>query len=404
MLVTITDGGTSVQSDPSQGPLDGIEDTLIGVQNDSSGTVGSLVLSSNTDLFGFDGDGLCAQSVRPAGCPFGPTGYEGPGTSFSNINPSQTGGIVNFTNGLVPGASAYFSLEEALTSAMIVTGGPSASEQGGPDNPAENSVGCSTALPVNCATGTFWHQWDDLSVPGRGVTLDFQRTYSSAAASSDGPLGFGWTDSYNMSLSVDGSGNVTVSQEDGATVSFSPNGSGGYVAAPRVLATLVENGDGSYTFTRKGDLGRYTFSSAGQLLKEVDRNGYATTLSYNGSGQLASVTDPVGLTLTFTYTGSHIASVTGPGPRTESFTYDGSGNLHTATDPAGGIWSFTYDANHRLLTMQDPNGGGTTNVYDSSGRVTSQTDPMNRQTSWSYSGDPSSPSGGTTTVTDPNNN
>jgi RHS repeat-associated protein len=404
VLITITDNGIQVQSDSTQGPLDGIEDTLIGVQNSSSGTIGSLQLSANTDLFGFDGDGLCAASPRPSGCPFGPTLYEGPGTSFSNINPSSTGGVVNFTNGLAPGASGYFSLEENLSGAKIVTGGPSASEQGADQNAGEAPVNCSNRRPVNCATGTFWHEFEDLRIPGRGAPLDFRRTYVSSSSATNGPLGYGWTHSYNMSLAVDqSSGNVTVTQEDGATVTFSPDGSGGYVAAPRVLASLVKNGDGTYTFTRNADLVHFTFSAAGQLLREVDRNGYTTTLSYSGS-QLASVTDPAGRSLTFSYSGTHVASVTGPGPRTESFTYDGSGNLASATDPAGGTWSFTYDASHRLLTMTDPRNGVTTNVYDTSGRVTSQTDPMSRTTTWSYTGNAASPAGGTTTVTDPKGN
>jgi RHS repeat-associated protein len=405
VLVTVSDGGTTVATDSTQPPLDGIEDTLIGVQNSSSSTIGSLQLSSNTDLFGFDGDGLCTVSPRPSGCPFGSTGYEGPGTSFSNINPSSTGGVVNFTNGLAPGASAYFSLEEALTGAMIVTGGPSVSEQGGPPNPAEKPVTISAGCPVNCATGVFWHQWGDLHVPGRGVPLDFQRTYNSAAAGTDGPLGFGWTDSYNMSVSFDQSGDATVHQEDGSTVTFSPDGSGGYVAAPRVLARLVHNGDGTYTFTRNADFVHFNFSSAGLLMSEVDRNGYTTALAYNGT-QLASATDPAGRTFSFAYSGSHIASVTGPGPRVESFTYDGAGNLQTATDPALGMWQFTYDANHRLLTMIDPrNDGSLVNHYNAAGQVDSQTDMLGtRTTNWSYSGDPVSPAGGTTTVTDPKGN
>ncbi|HEU5371377.1 MAG TPA: RHS repeat-associated core domain-containing protein [Gaiellaceae bacterium] len=405
VLVTISDGGTTVATDSTQPPIDGIEDTLIGVQNDSSSTIGSLQLSSNTDLFGFDGDGLCSVSPHPSGCPFGPTGYEGLGTSFSNINPAKTGGVVTFTSGLAPGASAYFSLEEALTGAMIVTGGPSVSEQGGPPNPAEKRVTASAGCPVNCATGVFWHQWDDLRVPGRGVPLDFQRTYSSQQAAADGPLGFGWTDSYNMSLSFDQASNATVHQEDGSTVTFGPDGSGGYVAAPRVLATLVHNGDGTYTFTRNADFVHFNFSSAGLLMSEVDRNGYITALSYNGT-QLASVTDPAGRTFSFSYNGSRIASVTGPGPRVESFTYDGAGNLQTATDPTLGVWQFTYDANHRLLTMTDPrNDGSLVNHYNAAGQVDSQTDMLGtRTTTWSYSGDPASPAGGTTTVTDPKGN
>ena len=44
------------------------------------------------------------------------------------------------------------------------------------------------------------------------------------------------------------------------------------------------------------------------------------------------------------------------------------------------------------------------NVYDSAGRVTSQTDPLGRTTTFAYSGQSFSASGGTTTITDPNGN
>jgi RHS repeat-associated protein len=403
ILIVLTDNGAQVLSDLTQGPYDSIEDTLTGVLNQSSGTVNSIALSSNTDLFGFDGDGLCTYSV--SGCPFGSTGYEGPNTSFSNINGSQTGGMVNFTNGLAPNATAYFSLEESLSGAMVTSGGPTPPEQGGPPNPSENPTTCSTDEPVNCATGEFWFQVNDLNIPGRGVPLDFGRTYSSAAAGSSGPLGNGWTDGYNMSLAIDPStGNVTVNQENGSTVVFFPNGSGGYFAAPRVLANLVLNSDGTYTFMRGHERIRYNFSASGQLIAEVDRNGYATNLAYNASGQLATVTEPAGRTLTFSYSGSSIASVKDPVGRTESFGYDSSGNLITATDPAGHTWSYTYDVNHLMVTMTDPRGGTTSNVYDSSSRITTQTDPMGRKTTWSYSGAPASASGGSTTITDPNGN
>jgi hypothetical protein len=60
----------------------------------------------------------------PAGCPFGPTTYEGPNTSFSNISPDTTTGTVNFTGGLAAGATAYFSLEDKLTGASFTTPTP----------------------------------------------------------------------------------------------------------------------------------------------------------------------------------------------------------------------------------------------------------------------------------------
>src|SRR5262249_26134652 len=40
----------------------------------------------------------------------------------------------------------------------------------------------------------------DVLIPGRGLDLDFTRSYSSAGDSSQGPLGAGWTDSYNVQL------------------------------------------------------------------------------------------------------------------------------------------------------------------------------------------------------------
>lgn len=400
LLIVVDDNGATVYGDPTQGPFDGVEDTLIGVRNSSSHTLGHLNLSSNTDLFGFDNDGLCSVSPAPSGCPFGATGYEGPGTSFSNISSTYNGGTVDFAGGIPPGGTAYFSLEESLDSATLVTGGPGPAEQGGAGNPSEHSTTCSKGRPVNCATGTFWHRFTDVRVPGHGVPLTFERTYQSSAAVVDSPLGHGWTHTFDMALATAPSGAVTVRQEDGSEVTFQPNGSGGFTAPPRVLATLVQNGDGTYTFTRKMTSDSYVFSSAGQLVSEADRNGYQTILSYSG-GRLSTVTDTAGRTLTFAYSGSHISSVTDPAGHVTSFQYDANGDLTKATDPLGHEWAFTYDANHLMLTMTDPRGGTTTNTYDASNRVTRQVDPAGRATAWSYTGDNGAPSGGTTTMTDP---
>jgi RHS repeat-associated protein len=286
----------------------------------------------------------------------------------------------------------------------FMTGPPTAAEQGGAPNESEHGTTCYVLEPVNCATGTLVSQNSDFSIPGRGIPLALSRTYSSASAGADSPFGFGWTDNYAMSLSTDASGDVTIHQEDGSSVVFQPNGSGGLVAPDRVLASLVQNPDGSYTFTRDSTQASYNFSGSGQLTSETDRNGYLTQLAYNGAGQLATVTDPAGRRLTFTYAGGHIATVTDPMGRTWTYTYDGSGNLTKAKDPLGRTWSFSYDASHLLLTMTDPRGGVTTSTYNGSGQVVSQTDPIGATTTWAYAGDPASTTGGSTTMTDPNGN
>ncbi len=118
LVVFNADGTTSILTDPTVGPFDRVEDTLVGVQNDS-GTIVPNMRISGSSIFGFDGDGICSglYSPSPAGCPFGSTRYEGPKTSFSIVDPSH--GTVIFTNGLASGASTYFSLEGALSAASI---------------------------------------------------------------------------------------------------------------------------------------------------------------------------------------------------------------------------------------------------------------------------------------------
>lgn len=118
LLLVINPDGTVTAVDGGQPPYDNIEDTLIGVQNNSAVSVPSLTLNG-PGAFGFDGDGICSNqfSGTPAGCPFGPTGYEGPHTSFTIVD--NDNGTVNFAGGLAAGASAYFSLEEVITAQNI---------------------------------------------------------------------------------------------------------------------------------------------------------------------------------------------------------------------------------------------------------------------------------------------
>jgi hypothetical protein len=123
LIVINADGSATVLTDPSQGAFDGSEDTLVGVQNNSNKAIAGLPLTATVSppIFGFEGDGLCAgYTPGPTGCPFGPTGYEGPNTSFSGISSDENTGTVNFTGGLAAGASAYFSLEGPPTTQIVV--------------------------------------------------------------------------------------------------------------------------------------------------------------------------------------------------------------------------------------------------------------------------------------------
>jgi hypothetical protein len=174
-LITVGSSGVQVSEDASQGPYDGEDDTLVGIQNSSTSAISSIPLSAEEPIFAFDGDGLCEppEEPRAPGCivlpknpegtanehaneacplefkdcgfplpsgePTGITfadsigeqangdqvsGYEGPTSWFTGISSTSQSGVVNFSPALAPGASTYFALEEKLTGKAIVVGNP----------------------------------------------------------------------------------------------------------------------------------------------------------------------------------------------------------------------------------------------------------------------------------------
>src|SRR5487761_2573340 len=133
LIITIdSSGGVSVSPGPNIGmPYDGVEDTLIGVVNNSSQPISSLALSSALNIFGFDGDGICtytfsgysyctsAQQSQTNNDDNHAAGldYQGPDNTWT-VASSKTG-AVNFTPPLGAGGNTYFSLEEPLKAGDI---------------------------------------------------------------------------------------------------------------------------------------------------------------------------------------------------------------------------------------------------------------------------------------------
>ncbi len=157
LIVINANGSITVLSDLSQPAFDGVggDETLVGVQNNSSSTVNALSLSSITDIFGFDGDGLCGAFPAPAGCPFGPSGYEGPGVTFTVD--TVFSGKVSFSPGIPPGGSAFFSLEEEVRTFSVGICGNGIRDAGelcdeGPANGTSASC-CSATCGLQCDDG-----------------------------------------------------------------------------------------------------------------------------------------------------------------------------------------------------------------------------------------------------------
>jgi RHS repeat-associated protein len=295
---------------------------------------------------------------------------------------------------------SFFVTNTATDGYAIVA--PEATEMvggGAPVTPG-TQVPC-VADPINTATGALVESFCDLKVPGRGVALDFRRSYDSSQASSDGPLGYGWTHSYAMSLSDEG-WRIQVREVTGSTVPFTARGDGSYAAPSRVRASLTKDAAGHFHYTRpSGET--YTFSPVGVLESARDRNDNITTLSYNSVGNLATVTDPAGRALSLAYgTDGRISQLTDTAGRVVTYAYSTAGDLVSVTDPAGTAMQFGYDTRHRMTIITDARGHSTTNVFDSAHRVTSQTDRAGRTTALTYAADAAGRAmTQTVTVTDP---
>jgi RHS repeat-associated protein len=266
----------------------------------------------------------------------------------------------------------------------------------GPPNTPLNPAG-TFAEPVNTATGSYLSSHVDFRVKGRGLAFEFARGYASSDPYS-GPLGAGWTHSYNVLLNENTSTKVvTIKQGNGGQIYFLRASDGSYkVLTPGLTDTLTKNGDGSFTLTRKSQT-QFAFSPVGQLLKITDRNGNSQVLSYSG-GNLATITDTVSRTFTLTYDTNHrITSITDPAKRVVHYEYDGAGNLYRYHDALGGTITYAYDSAHRITSAAD--GRGITyvqNTYDAQGRVTAQKNGRGFTTTFAYN----TPEAGTTTITD----
>jgi RHS repeat-associated protein len=358
----------------------------------------------------------------------------------------ENGGNVVLTNQsstVDTSGTGYASYDVAFDAiAFVPMGGTPGQPIGGPptvqdepagSNPAFVNCGCVTRTagdPVNTATGYFGQTWTDLSTPGRGMPLDFTRTYAEATADPngpngslavDGPFGWGWTFSYNMYTTTDSAtGNVTVHQEDGSQVTFDDSGGTYTLAEPRYDASLTASGS-NYVYTRQGkDI--FTFDQAtGHLIEEQDLAGtlanppYGTTLAYDSAGHLHTITDPGGRVYTLTWTGNHITQLADSAGRVVTYAYDGNDNLTdvygvgTTRSPSlqdNDHTQYTYTAAHLMSSIRTPdNYGGpasavTSMTYDSSERVVTQTDALGDTTTFTY-GPNGGLSAGQTLTTDP---
>ena len=116
---------------------------------------------------------------------------------------------------------------------------------------------------------------------------------------------------------------------------FGQNADGSYSNPPEDFGTLVENGDGSWTYTAR-DQTVTNFDYFGCQTSVVDPHGLATVYHYDVNHDLTEVdTIDGGVT---TFNGSVF---TEPGRRTWGLTFAGK-DLVALTSPTGQVRTFTY--------------------------------------------------------------
>ena len=265
----------------------------------------------------------------------------------------------------------------------------SSTQYGSPGPLALGQVRACAGEPVSCATGNFTETQTDLAVGGRGVGRDLTRYYNSQAAAEEikGVFGYGWTSSFSDHLVVNKTSKVTtLHQANGSTVPFTEETGEVFKAPVWTQDTLSGTEAGGYTLTLANQT-KYKFTgSTGRLESVTDRDGNATTLTYNEAGQLTTITDPVSRTIKLKYNGEgFVESAEDPMKHVVKYTYE-SGNLKSVTQPAEESlrWQFKYNGEHELTEMVDGRGGKTINEYNSSSQVTKQEDPAGHKLKFEY--------------------
>ncbi len=287
------------------------------------------------------------------------------------------------------------SIGARISGTVVAGGGQAASAPTtlGTDTPKGAITAQSTAGdPVNIANGNYTHDEQDISLPGAGFGLQFNRHYDSQS-SSDLGMGRGWTFSYGDKLTIAADGALTWITDQGYKLTFKSNGSGGYINPDRYFGSFSKDATG-YSY-REVDGFVHRFDLSGKLVLLTDRNSNQVSFSYDSNGHLSAVTDvdAPSRKLTFTWTGNLLTAVTDFGGRSWGFAY--TNNLLTAVNrptnvntPASAIHYSYYNDTARngwIQSITAADGGVTRFEYYTNGRVFRVTDALGEVQTFYYS-------------------
>lgn len=268
------------------------------------------------------------------------------------------------------------------------TNDPEATKGGA--NPAQECAQGCHGDPINTATGEFFENIADISMPGSGTTPSVARSYGVSRKSEKSNLGYGWVNNYDMKLYVEGTTSISaaqqlkVKQENGSIIKFQKLADGTYETDTATKATLTY-ANNQYTLTRnKGEV--FVFDANGKLEQIKDLYGSIVLLAYTND-VLTSAADAKGNSISFTYGSTGLLeNATDNLGNAITYTYDANERMTKATNSNGIETNYEYDVNNLITMQSNPLGGETRNEYDGYGRVIKQIDPLNREMLFLYEG------------------
>src|SRR5947209_5065956 len=225
-------------------------------------------------------------------------------------------------------------------------------------------------MMVNVGSGNLVLQDDDMTVPHKGVALDFLRTYNSQSqhdvngtdGSTPSLYGNGWSNTFDAHLSSNSPGVTTVWDGDGSRYDYTLAGDGvTWTAPPGQHATLTWDQGCGYLWTKKSGVSYYFWQApngpcgptyggqyAGKLYQIIGRNrntyitfNYGWDIGTHTAGdKISSITatteSGLAANLSFTDVSGHrlLHQIVFPDHSTSvSYLYDTAGNLLWVSRP-----------------------------------------------------------------------
>jgi RHS repeat-associated protein len=247
--------------------------------------------------------------------------------------------------------------------------------------PDGNPVKCDgKGEPVNPVTGASFDDWIDYEAPG-AIPFRWGRSYSSAHADRDGPMGRGFRHSYERTLHID-LDFATYTDAEGRPTAIPIPVRGeivwrGYTLRMRderalVVYTLDRTGEPTMEFVRDRGAGHEP-----RLTRLLAKNA-ETCFSYDGASRLSGMVETTAsgvfeTRLSYDPSGHVVEVRRGPHaardlPLVAAYGYDARGCLVVFQDALGARSTFAYDAAGRMTSKIDPNGYGFHYTYDERGR------------------------------------